>query len=377
MNLAEQRAYWLDTMLKIGTPVLTALADRELAKRLPSDWNPGRSRFAPLEAFARLACGMAPWLELEGLAGEEERLRERYAGMMLGAVEAAVDPDSPDRMDFATEGQPLVDAAFLAHALLRAPRRLAGALNAGVKMNLIAALKMTRRTVPGTSNWLCFSAMVEATLGLLGDPDYDRLRVAYAIRSFEAWYKGDGAYGDGPDFHWDYYNSFVIHPMLVDLVRQSDDYAELRPAILRRARRYAGILERMISPEGAYPIVGRSVTYRFGAFQLLSQAALQHFLPSELQPAQVRCALTAVIRRVMQAPGNFDEDGWLRPGVYGWQPGLAEPYINTGSLYLCAAVFLPLGLPPEDPFWSAPDAPWTAKIIASGGDLAADHALQE
>ena len=119
---------------------------------------------------------------------------------------------------------------------------------------------------------------------------------------------------------------------------------------MQRASRYAGILERLIGPDGSYPAVGRSLAYRFGAFQLLSQAALEGFLPEGVEPSQVRCALTQVIRRVMEADDNFTPEGWLHPGIYGHQPGLAEEYINTGSLYLCCSVFLALGLPPEAPF---------------------------
>jgi hypothetical protein len=44
------------------------------------------------------------------------------------------------------------------------------------------------------------------------------MRVDYALRQHHQWYKGDGAYGDGPYFHWDYYNSFVIQPMLLDVL---------------------------------------------------------------------------------------------------------------------------------------------------------------
>lgn len=44
-------------------------------------------------------------------------------------------------MNFKTEGQPLVDAAFLAHALVRAPKQLAGRLDGRVKDNVITALK--------------------------------------------------------------------------------------------------------------------------------------------------------------------------------------------------------------------------------------------
>lgn len=261
--------------------MLNALAERKLKEQLPTEFHRDRSQFAHLEAFARLACGMAPWLELEGLEGAEEQLRARYAGLMLEAIDAAVDPNSPDYMEFKTEGQPLVDAAFLAHALVRAPKQLAAKLSARVKGNLITALKQTRRTAPSGSNWLLFSAMVEAALYILGDPEYDRMRVGYAVHMFMDWYKGDGVYGDGKDFHWDYYNSFVIQPMLVDVValfeQESEQYSALKPLILERAQRYATVLERIIAPDGTYPFIGRSIVYRFGAFQLLSQAALQHF----------------------------------------------------------------------------------------------------
>jgi hypothetical protein len=190
---------------------------------------------------------------------------------------------------------------------------------------------------------------------------------------------GDGAYGDGDAFHWDYYNSFVIQPMYVDIVNlmrhEHPEIAAQRDTVKRRAGRYASVLERMIGPEGSYPVVGRSVCYRFGAFQMVAQAALEHMLEPHLTPASVRCALTAVIERVMKAPDIFDAQGFLRPGVYGYQPELAEPYINIGSLYLCSAVFLPLGLTPDDPFWAGPDEDWTGKKVWSGAHITIDHAI--
>lgn len=96
---------------------------------------------------------------------------------------------------------------------------------------------------------------------------------------------------------------------------------------------------------------------------MLSQAALEHLLPGDTAPAQVRCALTAVLRKAMGADTMFDEEGWLLPGIYGHQPQLAEFYISTGSLYLCMSVFLPLGLPAADAFWSGEDCEWTSRKI--------------
>lgn len=379
VNQTTTRKYWLDTLLMIGDPVLNALNEGQLKKRLPTEFHPERARYACLEAFGRLACGIAPWLELEGLEGEEEKLRAHYNELVLNGIDAATDPQSPDYMNFSDEGQPLVDAAFLAHALVRAPRSLAGRLSEKVKKQLITELRRTRRTVAFKNNWLLFSAMVETALHLLGDDDYDRMRIDLALHLHMDWYKGDGTYGDGPEFHWDYYNSFVIQPMLVDLINTfrntSPAYEQMADIILARAARYASVLEHMIAPDGAYPYIGRSIVYRFGAFQHLSQACLQHFLEQKIQPAQVRCALTAVIRRIMDAPGTLDKQGWLRPGLYGYQPELAEGYISVGSLYLCSTVFLPLGLAPEDPFWAEPDTNWTSAKIAAGENVGMDFAL--
>jgi hypothetical protein len=119
------------------------------------------------------------------------------------------------------------------------------------------------------------------------------------------------------------------------------------------------------------------MTYRFGAFQTLAQMTLLRELPEHLKPAQVRCALTAVIRRMLAAPGTFDARGWLQIGFCGHQPSLGENYISTGSLYLCTAGLLPLGLPPADEFWSAPATRWTSQKLWSGESLPADHAMTD
>src|SRR4029079_11456740 len=132
------------------------------------------------------------------------------------------------------------------------------------------------------------------------------------------------AYGDGPSFHWDYYNSFVIQPMLVDLAAALADplagLKEMSSRIEGRARRYAAVQERLIGPDGSFPPIGRSLAYRCGAFHLLAQSALRHALPDGVAPPQARGALTAAIRRTLEADGTFDADGWLRIGFCGHQP---------------------------------------------------------
>ena len=373
------RREWLDDMLRIVSPVLDHLAEGTLKKCMPLDFHPERAAFAPLEAFGRSMLGLAPWLEADPASLDEEERAEqkKWREKALKCLDMATNPESPDYMLFDEGGQPLVDTAFLAHALVRAPHALAQAMDPRVHAQVADAFRASRKIPSFNTNWLFFTSMVEAGLHVMGE-EHDSMRLLTAMRCFRDWYVGDGMYGDGPNFHFDYYNSFVIQPMYVDLVNLfADQYREvaaMRDDVNARGARYASILERLIGPEGSYPVVGRSICYRFGAFQMLSQAALQHRLESHLTPAGVRCGLTAVIRRVMSAPDMFDAQGWLQPGVYGLQSELAEIYINIGSLYLSSAVFLPLGLAPSDPFWSDPDAEWTGRTVWGGGHIVIDHA---
>ena len=381
----KDRKYWVDSLTAIARPVLEHLARRELKAAMPVECAAGResdrAHFSHLEAFARTMTGLAPWLETPAEDPEEEQLRRRFAELARQGLDAATDPESPDYLNFSYEYQPIVDAAFLAHAILRAPGELWDKLELRVRQNVAAALKQTRTRKPFFCNWLLFSAMIETALRHMGEEDWDPMRIDYALRQHEQWYAGDGSYGDGPEFHWDYYNSFVIQPMLVDIIRYagsaSNEWTAMAPAIQRRAVRYGEILERFIAPDGTFPPIGRSLAYRFGAMQHLSQMALQHTLPAGVYPAQVRCALTAVIRRTLAVPGTFDEGGWLRIGFTGSQPDVAEGYISTGSLYLCSAVFLPLGLPAGDEFWSGEPREWTSARMWSGQPAVSDHALGE
>ena len=378
----SDRKYWTDVLTRIADPLLESLSRGELHKNMPVECKPGteadRRKFSHLEAFGRLMTGMSPWLALGPDQTDEGKLRAKYIVLAQKSLKMAVDPASPDFMNFNDGSQPLVDSAFLAHAIIRAPDILWNPLDQQTKQQLVSAMKSSRVIKPGNNNWLLFAAMVEAFLLYAGEQP-DMARVDYAIGRHMDWYKGDGLYGDGPDFHWDYYNSFVIHPMLLDVLEQfmkkESRYENTFSTELKRAKRYAVIQERLISPEGTFPAVGRSLAYRFGAFHLLAQLALQHRLPVSLTPEQVRCALSSVIKRMVEAPDIFDEKGWLTIGYFGHQPGIGETYISTGSLYMCTAGLLPLGLPAADPFWSNPDTEWTSKKLWRGMDMETDHAI--
>ena len=375
----SERTYQVAVMSKLAHPVLTAASEGKLRKKIlkgliKPDATP------PLEALARTLCGIAPWLELGPGNDKEGQLRAKYIQMATKGIHNASNPQSPDFMNFNQGMNPLVDVAFLAHGLLRAPQQLWGNLDASTQEQVIAALKSSRVIVPANSNWLLFSAIVEAALLEFTD-ECNMAPIETAVKMHLIWYKGDGTYGDGEEFQWDYYNSFVIQPMLwevLEVCERKNRFAGADYSVIQaRARRYAEVQERMISPEGTFPIIGRSSCYRFAAFQTLSLVALYHQLPPSLPLGGVRAALNTVIHHMIEAPNTFDENGWLTIGVVGSQPNMADHYISTGSLYLCTTGLLQLGLPAHDPFWTAPDQPWTQKRIWSGENLHGDHALKE
>lgn len=373
-----ERAYLVKSLCKIADPVLLALSNNELKKTMPVECAEGalegRKEVTYLEAFGRLLAGMAPWLELGPDQTTEGKLRTKYLALALKGIHNATDPAAADYMNFNKGGQPLVDAAFLSQALLRAPTQLWAPLDETTKRNVIRELKSSRSIRPYTSNWLLFSAMVEAAL-LKFDSAADQMRIDYAVKQHMQWYKGDGMYGDGENFHWDYYNSFVIQPMLLEILQTSGNEKALYAEVLKRAQRYAAIQERLISPEGTYPAVGRSLAYRFGAFQSLSQIAWLEQLSPEIKQQQVRAALYTLIKKQIEAPGTFDKNGWLQIGFYGHQPNIGEVYISTGSLYLCSQAFLILGLKPTASFWQGPDVAWTQRKIWNGEVIPIDHSI--
>lgn len=350
---------------------------------MPVEEQPGSNRGSctHLEAFGRLLCGIAPWLALANPPARERTLQQEFIRLAQLSLDAATDPHSPDFMNFAQGGQPLVDTAFLAQGILRAPNVLWQPLASQVREQIIEAFKSSRRIpTPTGNNWVMFAAMVEAALLEFGQLTLEE-RLEDCLRKMLGWYCGDGAYGDGEFFHFDYYNSFVIQPMLVDVLsalkRRDAAFGPVHAIVLQRAKRWAEIQERLIAPDGTFPALGRSATYRLGAFQTLGLVALLDELPKTIKPAQVRCALSAVIRKMTAGQGMFDANGWLQIGLCGHQPALGESYISTGSLYLCSAGLLPLGLPTTADFWNAPVERWTSQKVWSGENLHADHAISD
>jgi hypothetical protein len=380
----NDREYWVALLDKIATPILGNMSKGLLRKNTVMEfsphWDKRSKEVAYMEALGRLIAGLAPFLALPDDTSAEGKVRKRLREQTLQSLAHAVDPQSPDYLYWGApnQTQPLVDAAYIALAFLRAPEALWLPLSAKTRQQYIHEFKTIRQITPGDNNWLLFAATIESFLLSIGE-EINAKRIDYAIDKLGEFYVGDGWYGDGYKFHFDHYNGYVIQPMLVHVLRTNIGKGRRKQAeydlAYKRMQRYASFQERYISPEGTYVVMGRSSTYRVGAFQPLMQLALEHGLPEDIKPAQVRCALTAVMKN-MFVPSTFTTDGLLTLGLVGdKQQDLADYYSNTGSMYITSLVFLPLGLPAIDEFWTAPFTEWTERKAWSGKPFKKDYAV--
>lgn len=375
------RQVWADLCYKISQPVLENMSKGNFQKDFPLELSPkwdGRdTKVAYLETFARLMAGISPWLALPDDGTPEGKQRKQLHEWAIQAYKNAVDPNSPAKITWLTNtSQPLCDASYLVESFMRAPEATWGQLDEVTKKRYIEGLKSLRTIRPAYNNWLLFRAMVEVFFMSIGE-DVDEYALSVGLQKMSEWYLSDGWYSDGPEYAMDYYNSYVMHPMMVEVVEMCKKHKFSTPISLdlavKRMNRFNTILERFISPEGAYPAVGRSVIYRMGAFQTLAMSAWKYGLPKDLTNGSVRSALTCVMKRMFAVDGNFDDKGYLRLGFAGHQPNLANYYSNNGSLYMTSLVFMPLGLPADHPFWTAPAEPWTSQKAWSGQEFPEDY----
>jgi len=379
-NGAADRSYWVDLLYKMAAPVLLNLEKDELRKNMTVKKAPTYDTrsidVTYLEAVGRTLAGVAPWLELPDERTNEGKLRKRLRQAAVKGISNAVNPEAKDFLNFTKEMQPIVDTAYFVQAFIRAPKALWEPLDAETKKNVISCVKSLRNRKPFDSNWVIFGSMAEAFLLSIGE-QYDKERLMHGVERLKSWYVGDGWYSDGPRFAFDYYNAYVMHPFMVDTLKilsehklvEEKEYLQAN----KRMIRYAEQQEKLISPEGTYPPIGRSIPYRTGAFQALAMVSWQQNLPKHIDPAQVRSALTKLCYNMYTKINSFDQDGWLQLGFVGLQPEVADYYTSTGSLYMATLSFLPLGLAADNPFWKNPPADWTAKAAWAGKSFHKDY----
>ena len=380
------REYWTELAYKMAQPVLENMAKGELQKNMKTEFSPSfdnrNRKVVYMETFGRLMAGIAPWLALPDDDTAEGKQRKQLREWALASYKNSVDPQSPDYLVWGASGQNLVDAAYIAESFIRAYDALWVPLDQTTKDRYIKEFKMLRKYEPPYTNWFLFSSTIESFIAkAAGLKEYDDFRVMVPIRKTEEWYVGDGWYADGPVFAFDYYSSYVFHAMYLETLQNMIDakantrleYKKYYDRALKRAQKFSIILERFISPEGTFPVIGRSTPYRLAAMQPLALMAWYQKLPKDLSNGQVRAALTAVMHRMFDQQENYNDAGYLTIGFCGSQPETADWYTNNGSLYMTSLSFMPLGLPADHPFWTDKAEPWTQVKAWGGQPFPKDH----
>lgn len=213
------RELWAGVLYRMAAPVLSNLSEGKLQQNMLVEvsptWDGRNKKVTYMECFGRLMAGLAPWISLPDDDTAESIQRKQLREWALKSYVQAVDPESPDYLLWRKEGQTLVDAAYIAESFIRGYDALWIPLDSVTKQRYIAEFTQLRRVDPPYTNWLLFSATVEAFLRKAGAPS-DTYRIVSALRKVEEWYVGDGWYSDGPGFAFDYYNSFVLHPMYIE-----------------------------------------------------------------------------------------------------------------------------------------------------------------
>ena len=301
------REYWCQEAYKMAKPVLENMAKGELQKNMKTEFSPSfdnrNRKVVYMETFGRLMAGIAPWLALPDDDTAEGKQRRQLREWALASYKNSVDPQSPDYLVWGAAGQNLVDAAYIAESFIRAYDALWIPLDQQTKDRYIKEFKKLRSIEPPYTNWFLFSSTLESFIAkAVGLKEYDDFRVMMTIRKVEEWYVGDGWYADGPVFAFDYYSSYVFHAMYLETLQNMLDakantrleYQKYYDRALKRAQKFAIILKRFISPEGTFPVIGRSTPYRLAALQPLALMAWYQKLPKDLSNGQVRAALTQV-----------------------------------------------------------------------------------
>lgn len=297
------REYWCQLAYKMAQPVLENMAAGTLQKNMQTEFSPSfdnrNKKVLYMECFGRLMAGIAPWLALPDDDTAEGKQRKQLREWALQSYKNAVDSESPDYLCWGIGGQNLVDAAYIAESFLRAYDALWMPLDEQTKQRYFTEFKKLRKIDPPYTNWLLFSSTIESFMAKAGG-EFDEYRVNSACRKMEEWYVGDGWYADGPVFAFNYYCSYVFHPMYLETLQAMVDsktnsrldYQKYWDRALARCQKYSIILERFIAPDGTFPVFGRSIPYRMAAMQPLALLAWYQKLPTDLSNGQVRAALT-------------------------------------------------------------------------------------
>lgn len=321
------------------------------------------NRVTGMEGFSRMLVPWGAWLSrAENPTGV--RHGDRSVDLLDLVVRGLSDGTDPAGRhywgDIHDRDQQIVEAAEIAFGLWMGRERLEPALGAKRLAQVLAWLAQVHGRDVYADNWVLFPSIVAAVRRGLGvrvpdhqiDPGIDRM-----LR----WYRGDGWYSDGDGHAFDRYTGWAVHWHLLHWAEIDGDR---RPRVRDRVRGYAATwlrdLPALAAADGAIPLFGRSLGYRFATTSLLGLAAVMGLSP--VAPGLARHVMSASISHHLAHGAIDDATDWFRVGVHGRRPDVCERYMSAGASAWATRILVPLALGPDHAFWTAPEEPVPAQV---------------
>jgi len=356
-------------------------AARRLLEPLAALMHPGRADLAiagpasdhdaqadRLESFARPLLLAAHWLQ-SAPRREDAAFRQRLATWFREGLLAGTDPTGPAYWGpDANYHQHHVEIGLLAIALQIAPADLWDPLPAAGRDQVARWLGTARGNGIVNNNHYFMGVHILEFLGRFGyGRRTDRVIIDEFLSRLEGMHRGGGWFEDGMNQAYDHYNAYAFHFYGLWWARL---HGARDPARARRwrewARQFVAHYEHFFAASGEHPAFGRSITYRFNCLNVFGLAVLEDC--SDLPLGRVRRLCTRNLDFFLSRP-IAQAQGCLSLGWTDHFEAIAETYSCAASPYWAAKGFAALLLPPDHPFWSAPEEP----LLSERGDHA--HAI--
>ncbi|KAF1931382.1 uncharacterized protein M421DRAFT_99224 [Didymella exigua CBS 183.55] len=320
---------------------------------------------AQLEGFARALWAVGTLLHSR-ITTEVE-----YNELVRPYIEGLANGTDPEHAEYwgpvVLRDQRMVEMEIISYALLAAPDAMFHSQSDTAKRNITEWLKTINGKDFPITNWLWFRVMTNLALvkvcGILYEQVGDAMKEDLDL--MERFYLGQGWAADGM---WneegkqaDYYSgSFAIQFSQLMYAKMAQDLDPERCTRFReRAKEFATTFWRYFDSNGAAIPFGRSLTYRFAFAGFWSAAAFAEVeLPSPLNDlGVVKGLLLRHFRWWSNKHDIFNVDGCLNIGFAYQNYYMCEDYNSPQSVYWALKSFLALGLPSNQPFWTAEEKP--------------------
>lgn len=359
-TLPPSYRHWQDSARRLLEPLAALMPPGRAALPLAGPASDHDAQADRLESFARPLLLAAHWLQSRPCP-EDAELRAKITrwfrdGLVLGTDPSHAEYWGPD----ASYHQHHVEIGLMAISLQLVLPDLWEPLTPAQQDQVARWFASARGNGVVNNNHLFMAVHILEFLEKLGHGHRsDRAIITNFLDRLEGMHRGGGWFEDGINQAYDHYNAYAFHFYGLWWARL---HGARDPARATRWRDWARIFvddyQHFFAASGEHPAFGRSITYRFNGLNVFGLALAENC--TALPPGRLRRLCTRNLDFFLQRPIT-QAQGCLAIGWTDAFEPLMESYSCAASPYWCAKGFAPLLLPPDHPFWTAPEEPLPAE----------------